>query len=257
MIPDSGLRRSRGGDTCLLCLHGWGLNASVWGPLVGCLGGQVQVLAPDLPGHGARAGEGCFGTLRDAVDGLIAGVSGRVIVAGWSLGGLLAVDMARRHPDRVAGVVLLSATPRFVQGPDWPHAVRADVLADFARDLRRDYRATLTRFLALQFHGVPGRTADLRDLKARCLKAPPHDRALAEGLELLRRCDLREAFAALEGPVTAVLGGLDTLVPPAVGDDLRRLRPEMAVHVLPGAGHAALITHAHVVADRILEACHG
>lgn len=237
----------------LLCLHGWGLNAAVWEPLAEQLAGRARLLAPDLPGHGARAGEGRFGDLGSAADDLAAGLDGPVTVVGWSLGGLLALDMAQRYPARVVRVVLVAATPRFVQAADWPHAVQAEVLADFARDLSWDCRATLTRFLALQVHGVPGRAMSLRDLKARCLQALPHPRALAEGLEVLRDSDLRSRFAALKIPVSAVLGALDTLVPRAVADDLRRLRPGMPVEVLPGAGHAPLLSHADALAERIME----
>ena len=237
----------------LLCLHGWGLNAAVWEPLAEQLAGCARLMAPDLPGHGARAGEGRFGDLGSAADDLAEGLDGPATVVGWSLGGLLALDMAQRHPDKVAHVVLVAATPRFVQAADWPHAVRAEVLAGFARDLSRDYRATLTRFLALQVRGVPGRAASLRDLKARCLQALPHPRALAEGLDVLRDCDLRPRLAALKAPVSAVLGALDTLVPGAVAGDLRRLRPEMPVEVLPGAGHAPLLTHVNALAERIME----
>ncbi len=241
----------------LLCLHGWGLNAAVWEPLAEQLVGRARLLAPDLPGHGTRVGEGRFGDLGSAADDLATGLDGPVTVVGWSLGGLLALDMAQRHPARVARVVLVAATPRFVQAADWPYAVQAEVLAGFARDLSKDYRATLTRFLALQVHGVPGRAASLRDLKARCLQALPHPRALAEGLEVLRDSDLRSGFAALKVPVSAVLGALDTLVPRAVADDLRRLRPGMPVDVFPGAGHAPLLSHADVLAERVMELTRG
>jgi len=157
----------------LLCIHGWGLNGSVWQDLAGALAGRARVLAPDLPGHGARAGEGRFGGLEAVADELAAGLDARVCVVGWSLGGLLALSLARRHPDKVSSLVLLAATPRFVRAPDWPHAMDPGVLADFARDLAGDFSSTLARFLALQFLGAPGRGEALRTLKARCLAMPP------------------------------------------------------------------------------------
>lgn len=226
-----------------LCLHGWGLNHAVWAPLATCLAGRARVLAPDLPGHGAGASEARFGALEAVADRMAGLLEGPGTVIGWSLGGLLALSLAARHPRSVSRVVLLASTPRFVQGPDWPRAMDPRVLESFARDLVRDYRGTLARFLALQVHGLPERSRTLRTLKTRCMEAPPHPRALAEGLDILRDTDLRTLLASLEMPVQAVLGGLDTLVPAAVGEDLERLRPGMPIRVLPGAGHAPLISH--------------
>jgi pimeloyl-[acyl-carrier protein] methyl ester esterase len=241
----------------LLCLHGWGLNAAVWEPLSARLPGGVRVIAPDLPGHGARAGEARFGGLDEAADRMAALLDAPATVVGWSLGGLLALTLAGRHPGKVARVVLVAATPRFVQAPDWPHALRPAVLDAFARDLALDYRATLTRFLALQVHGVPERAQTLRALKARCLQAPPHAKALAEGLAILRDTDLRPVLSALEMPVHAALGSLDTLVPAGVAEDLRRLRPGMRAAVLAGAGHAPLLSHPAQLAEFLAEAVRG
>ncbi|OOG23096.1 pimeloyl-[acyl-carrier protein] methyl ester esterase [Thioalkalivibrio denitrificans] len=237
----------------LLCLHGWGLNGAVWKPLADELGDRARVCAPDLPGHGSRAAEGRLGGLDALADELAAELDPPVTVVGWSLGGLVALRLAERYRAQVSGVVLVAATPRFVQADDWPHAMAADVLAAFARDLSGDYRATLNRFLALQFLGLPERAAGLRDMKARCLQAPPHPLALAQGLDMLRETDLRAGFAALEQPVSVVLGAADTLVPAAVGDDLRRLRPETDIRVVQGAGHAPLLTHPRSLANVILE----
>jgi pimeloyl-[acyl-carrier protein] methyl ester esterase len=241
----------------VLCLHGWGLNATVWEPLAGCLEGRARVHAPDLPGHGSRAAEGGLGDLDSVADRLAAELEGPAVVAGWSLGGLFALRLAERHPQRIAGVVLVAATPRFVRSADWPHATAPDVLAAFAGDLSQDFRGTLTRFLALQYLGLPERAAGLRDMKTRCLRSPPHPQALAEGLEILRDTDLRASFGALPMPVSAVLGQSDRLVPAAAASDLQRLRPGMAVRVIPGAGHAPLLTHPEAVAQAILEATHG
>lgn len=241
----------------LLCLHGWGLNTAVWEPLAALLPGGMQVLAPDLPGHGARAAEARFGGLEEAADRMAGLLDGPATVVGWSLGGLLALALAGRHPGKVARVVLVAATPRFVQAADWPRAMRPEVLDAFARDLALDYRATLTRFLALQVHGVPERAQTLRALKARCLLAPPHPKALAEGLDILRDTDLRPVLSALEMPVHAVLGSLDTLVPAGVAEDLRRLRPGMRVAVLAGAGHAPLLSHPAQLAEFLAEAVRG
>ncbi|MFN2348175.1 MAG: pimeloyl-ACP methyl ester esterase BioH [Thioalkalivibrio sp.] len=239
-----------------LCIHGWGLNGSVWQDLGAALAGHARVLAPDLPGHGALGDEAVFGGLDRAADRLAGDLDGPVMVVGWSLGGLVALTLARRHPQKVKQVMLLASTPRFVRAPDWPHAMDPDVLATFARDLGADYQATLGRFLALQLLDAPGRAEALRRLKARCLAAPPSAGALAEGLEILWDTDLREQLRVSDVPVRAVLGDLDRLVPAELARDLAALRPGMPVDILRGAGHAPLLTHGPQIARLLLGEAH-
>lgn len=235
---------SRGVGPDVTLIHGWGLSAGVWEGTAAALARDLRVMCVDLPGHGRAAGEGQLGDLDSLADRLAATLppQGAALV-GWSLGGLVALQTAVRHPERVRRLVLVAATPRFVQAPDWPHAMRRPVLDAFAQGLNRDFRATLNRFLALQFHGVEGAPAAVRALRARLAAAPPAPVALAEGLALLRESDLRAALAGVDCPVHALLGGYDTLVPAAVGADLEVLRPGMVVRVMPRAGHAPFLSH--------------
>ncbi|MGM0677415.1 pimeloyl-ACP methyl ester esterase BioH [Ectothiorhodospira marina] len=235
----------------LMLIHGWGLNAGVWDDLIPALRDEARVLAVDLPGHGRLAGEGGLGELDDAADRLVdtssipqadSPESDALTLVGWSLGALVAIRAATRHPGRVGKVILVAGTPRFVQGPDWPHAMRVPVLDAFAQGLAANYRTTLNRFLALQFHGLDNAQDTLRGLRARLLDSPPAEQALHEGLVWLRHLDLRDELAALDCPVHAILGEYDTLVPPGVGESLRALRPDMKTPVIERAGHAPFLS---------------
>ncbi|ANB03623.1 pimeloyl-ACP methyl ester esterase BioH [Ectothiorhodospira sp. BSL-9] len=245
-------------------IHGWGLNAGVWDDLVPALEGDAQVLAVDLPGHGRLAGEGCLGELDDVADRVVATTapltdshdSGALTLIGWSLGALVAIRAATRHPDRVGKVILVAGTPRFVQGEGWPHAMRAPVLDAFAQGLAANYRSTLNRFLALQFHGLDNAQDALRGLRARLLDSPPAEQALHEGLEWLRRCDLRDELAALDCPVHAILGEYDTLVPSGVGEQLRALRPGMKTPVIERAGHAPFLSRPQAFEETLRSLLH-
>src|SRR5206468_2604389 len=50
---------------------------------------------------------------------------------GWSLGGLVAMRWASLHPQRIARLALMCASPLFVRTPDWSHAMDAETLARF------------------------------------------------------------------------------------------------------------------------------
>lgn len=96
----------------IVFLHGTRLTGAQWTPQVAAVGDRFRCFAPDLPGHGTAAGE-VFRLDRAAeqVAQLIdSEAGGRAIVVGLSLGGYVAMDVAARWPDRVAGLVLAGAT---------------------------------------------------------------------------------------------------------------------------------------------------
>ena len=85
---------------------------------------------------------------------------------GWSLGGLVAQQVALAAPERVSRLVLVNSTPCFVQRPDWSCGIARPVLRRFAEELRQDHRAVLKRFIALEVHGSEHASAQLHRLKA-------------------------------------------------------------------------------------------
>src|SRR5688572_9753034 len=94
----------------LVLLHAFPLDSSMWRPQVEALGGTVPVVTPEFPGFGgtaAAAPEGYMDAAADAAASAMdaAGVQ-RAVVCGLSMGGYAALAFWRRHPDRVAGLVL-------------------------------------------------------------------------------------------------------------------------------------------------------
>jgi pimeloyl-ACP methyl ester carboxylesterase len=100
------------GAPALVLVHGTRLTRAAWSPQVAALADRFRVIAPDLPGHGALA-DVPF-TLEAAADQLARVIDeaagGRAIVVGHSLGGYVAMELAARSPERVAGLVLAGAS---------------------------------------------------------------------------------------------------------------------------------------------------
>jgi pimeloyl-[acyl-carrier protein] methyl ester esterase len=239
----------------IVLVHGWGLHGGVWRGLAGRLAASFRVLLPDLPGHGrSPAANGDF-TLADVVAELQGHMTAPAVWVGWSLGALVALTAARRFPQRVSRLVLIGATPKFVQAPDWPCAMPLQTLAQFARDLEDDYHATLVRFLSLQMGSgdVPGCTsaanagsasAAVRQLRALLMEhGEPEPAALRSGLQWLADTDLRADLPAITAPALVLHGQHDRLVPPAAAEFLARQLPAARLALIRSAGHAPFLSH--------------
>ncbi|RMG33428.1 MAG: pimeloyl-[acyl-carrier protein] methyl ester esterase [Gammaproteobacteria bacterium] len=233
--------RTEGSGPSLVLLHGWGMHAGVWEPLMPALRERFAVTRVDLPGHGA-SGPPAAADLVAWAEAVLAVAPERAHWLGWSLGGLVAQQVAQHAPERVERLFLVASTPCFVQRPDWPCAMASEVFAQFAQDLARDSAGTIRRFLALQVRGGEGARATLRTLQSALAGRPAASReGLEAGLRLLRESDLRGLWPALPPP-QVLLGRRDTLVPVVVADALQRLQPRTRIEVVAGSGHAPFLS---------------
>lgn len=226
----------------LVLLHGWGMHAGIWVGLARELSLFFRVHAVDLPGYGGSAScNPC--TLDDMAALLAQQMPQRCLVCGWSLGGQVALAWAARAPQQVARLALIATTPCFTQRADWPHAMEADVVRDFAEGLSTDYAATLKRFLSLQARGDAQAKQVVQQLKSSLLgRAAPDSAVLGQGLEILLNADLRERLGAISQPALVVHGDHDMLTPPAAGEYLSRGLPNARLVRLHRAAHAPFVS---------------
>jgi 3-oxoadipate enol-lactonase len=109
------------GAPVLLLLHGWLASATLnWRSVFAPLGERFRVIAPDLRGHGRGIRSLRRFRLEDCADDADAlleelGVASAIAV-GYSMGGAVAQLLWRRHPSRVAGLVLCATSHRPVRG---------------------------------------------------------------------------------------------------------------------------------------------
>ena len=224
----------------LLMLHGWAMHGGLFQGLAAALAEHAEVWCVDLPGHGFSRAE----HLAQAEELLATLLPEACVVLGWSLGGQIALRLAEDHPQRVAGVILLSSTPRFVTGPDWEAGLDLAVLQQFAADLEQDLPATLQRFLALQVRGLADMRTPLAQLRAALAARPPaRSGALAEGLARLRDTDLRSHVARVLQPALVLHGTSDKLTPPVAGRWLAARLPNAGLVEVEHAAHAPFLSH--------------
>lgn len=220
-------------------LHGWGLSSAVWAPLQAHLGPNTLTL--DLPGHGSAAPAG--DSLDAWADALASQLPDGAVLVGWSLGAQLALHIAAHAPHKAARLVLIAATPRFVQAPDWPAALPEATLADFRADFDTAPEATQRRFTALQAMG-DGRRRDVTAALNQALTPADtaHHAALASGLQLLADTDLRTSIGNVRQPVRLIHGAEDRLMPAAAAEWLVDALPNGRLSVFTDCGHAPLLS---------------
>jgi len=176
------------------------------------------------------------------------GGAGGICWLGWSLGATIVLDIAARYPERVSSLILLAGNPSFTgrsseTQTEWP-GMDIRLLNDFAEYLNKDCQATLLRFLSLQVSGTPEQKALLKDLKTAVFECATPDKAtLQGGLEILKQADMRSVLSGLNVPVSVILGGLDTLVPVAVGQKMQQLLPSLELNIIDRAGHVPFLSH--------------
>ena len=238
----------------LVLLHGWGMNAAVWQPLLPGLQERFRVTLVELPGHGESPSLG--GGLDDWVRACLQVAPAQAAWLGWSLGGLLAQRAALLAPQRIRQLCLVTATPSFVQREGWSRAMSRAVFEQFAQALTEDAPATLRRFLSLQVKNTEDARTLLRTLNgALAQRRAPDAAGLEQGLRLLLEGDLRADLAKLAVPSNWLFGGRDTLVPAGVADEINARAPAARVEMIESAGHAPFLSHPYQTLQWLEAAC--
>ncbi|CAC9551197.1 Pimeloyl-[acyl-carrier protein] methyl ester esterase BioH (EC 3.1.1.85) [uncultured Gammaproteobacteria bacterium] len=189
----------------LVLLHGWGFNAELFNTLIEQYKNQYRITVIDLPGHG-RSDE-VKGGVNEWCDEIIKILPDNPILLGWSLGGLLAINIANKI--KVSALILVATTPKFVQTNDWVYGIDANNFHQFSDALSLNLSKGLKRFISLQTSDK----AQLKILNQSIDALPANAKALNQGLEILLNSDFRHQFKQLKIPVQIILGNRDTLVP--------------------------------------------
>ena len=218
----------------LVCLHGIGGSAEDWDGLARSIGVHRRVIALDARGHGrsewspdaAYSTDAHFADLACAVDALHLE---RFALAGYSMGGGVAILSASALPSRVDQLVVLDAYP----GPEMTEGSRRIATHIAAGPWLHEGRPRFDPAISAAF---------ARDLEV----GEP------------RRIDLWPHWDALECPTLLVRGELSRVLPEATAAQMLSRLPTANEVAIPGARHDLLRAQASEVADSLrafLEGC--
>lgn len=234
----------------LVLLHGWGMDSDCWLPLLPALCAVGPVMAIDLPGSGSSRPSPDLAE-ENLLARLEAVLPAPCLLAGWSLGGMLAVALAQRAPHKVQRLVTLAANPCFVAREGWPAAMTPEVNAVFNQSFARHPLATHKRFIGLIAQGDVQERTLLKRLRQQS-PAPMDVATAARALQLLTSMDNRVSFAGLRQPGLHLMAEKDALVPVAAASSMAALNPVQQVEVLPGISHGLLLSAPEQVGGRML-----
>ena len=207
-----------------IAIAGWAHDGSCWEPVRSALEDQVtwrDVSWADLCRHGAQS----------ALEGTPGGAP--LLLVGWSLGALLALQATLTQPQSVAALVLAGATARFTADDDYPGTSVREL-----RALRALCRRAPHDALAGFFERCLAPRSDPAEVQRRTQRAcalPADDVQL--GLDVLGRTDVRGELQRVRCPVRLVHGDTDGVIPAEHGQWLSARLPNAALHIVPGAGH--------------------
>ena len=237
-------------DVTAVLLHGWTMDLTTWDRVAAALPGRV--VRYDVRGHGGSAGG--TGTISELADDLAAVLekhvpTGRIVLAGHSLGGMTIMALAEQRPElfaRVSGVALIATSCG-----NLPRQSGVERLA--GKWLVKRPKVGFGRLIAPGLRVTFGRRPRWADVRAAAAMAGNTSGAAFVGIrEELTLHQRREALAVLaDVPAVVMAGSWDVLTPMRHSRVLAEALPSAQFVIYPKTGHMLPLERSEDVARRI------
>ncbi|MEK6975889.1 MAG: alpha/beta hydrolase [Candidatus Thermoplasmatota archaeon] len=237
----------------VLLVHGFPLDRQMWRFQVNALAtAGLRVVVPDLAGFGRSEGDS-----RDTVDGhardLVALLDrlhiAKATVAGFSMGGYVALAVAALAPERVDGLVLIDtrANADSAEAKGKRDALIADVLAHGVRGLA-------AKQIESQLTEATRKAQRLLVEEVRAMMQRQPKGAVAAGLQAMRdRPDRLDLLKGLKVPALILVGSEDKVTPLDAAKAMGGALINSEVQVIDGAAHLSPMERPHEVNQALIE----
>ena len=198
----------------LIFLHGWGTNSSIWQYQVEYFSKRYTVRTPDI---------NQFAT---SIFQLPA------ILIGWSYGGMLAIEMVCRHPDKLKALTLIGCSSKFTDG------LAPTIVKNLRRNLSRNFKETMRKCYGLFF------SEEEIAIAARFIKTQPmpDEKNTLDILGKLMELDLKAALRNINIPTLIIHGDKDQICPISQGEVLHKGINGSRLEIIKSAGHMPFYT---------------
>jgi len=229
----------QGAGPVVLLAHGMWCDASMFAELAADLARDHRVLVPDLRGHGRTAVPEAPWTIADLADDLRALLDDfqveRALVAGFSMGGMAAVDFALRYPDRLSALALMGTS---AAADEWLRVTEIRALATLIA------KAGRPRFLGREAARSTFSAAFRQEHPAavtrweHAVQAMPREALVAALRAVGERPSRLDRLEEIRVPTLIITGSEDRILNPRWSLAMARRIPRARLAAFPGVGHA-------------------
>ena len=221
------------GEPSLVFIHCWSCDRHLWDNQVAAFAKNHRVVTIDLPGHGESGQQRKKWSIEEYGQDVRQVVTKldlkRVILIGSSMGGPVALEAARRMPERVVGIVPVDT----LQNAD--QKIPPDQLENLLKQMRADYKGTVTSTMN-QYFFAPGSPVAVKNRVINEATSRPPELALAI-LEAVMGYDQTQGLSAVKVPIHAINSDLN----PTNLEVNRKYAPQFDVAVIKGVGHYPML----------------
>lgn len=230
--------RESGNGVPLIWLHPFPFSGAIYDQQL-TLGG-IRHIVPDLRGFGDSAATAAAESIDDYAGDVIALADSlelaQFAVAGVSMGGYVALSLARRSPERLTALIL--ADTKATADTDEARTNRFKLIERLESEgASALVDAMFSKMLAPDTYSAAPAVAG--SVRARMLRTPV-PAAVAALRAMAARPESSDVLGGWSKPALLIVGASDAITPPADAERMHALLPSSRMHVIAGAGHLAM-----------------
>jgi pimeloyl-ACP methyl ester carboxylesterase len=242
--------REIGSGPAVVLVHGYPLDGAMWSGVARILSDMHRVLKLDLPGRGATpaAESPTIEAYADFVEAVLREAGEPAGLAGFSMGGYVALALMKRRPSQVRALALVDS--RAGADDETGRARRDEAIAKVRAEGVAPIAEAMMGKLIAQSSATK---ADLVERVRRIMLRQSPDTVAADLAVMKERPDSSDSLRAIRVPTLIVVGENDVLTPPADAQAMAEAIPDARLVTIPQAGHLTPVEQPKAVARALSE----